>query len=299
MKNFSFSEEKIVTIEEGDTFYSLPEKFWISGFFFKLYLRLSPPTFTLQKWTYKIEPWKNLPEIINWLKKPISNDLNVTILEGRNIYDIDTKLTSLRLIKSGDFSKSSLSDFQQDFTFLKSARSLEGFLYPDTYSINPNNFSVSGFIKQMLINFNSKVIKKEYDLSSKEWLQIIKYASIVEKEEKAVSEKPTVAWILKKRVAQGWMIGADATVCYPYKLTFDECTPSFIVEHIADKNKYNTRTMAWLPETPISNPSFETIDSVIHSQDSEFFFYLHDSSGNIHYAKTNEEHVQNKNLYLK
>lgn len=102
-------------------------------------------------------------------------------------------------------------------------------------------------------------------------------ASIVEKEEKRADAKAVVAGILKKRVQEGWMIGADATVCYPYKLTFSQCTPAFIGMHIEDKNQYNTRTMQGLPMTPIANPSWETIYATINSESSPYYFYLHDN----------------------
>ena len=95
----------------------------------------------------------------------------------------------------------------------------------------------------MLKNFQDKVIsqlKKKY--SSEKLLEIITLASIVEKEEKNPSEKPTVAGILKKRLNENWMIGADATVCYPHKLTSEECK-MVVSKYIEEKNGYNTRTM--------------------------------------------------------
>jgi UPF0755 protein len=124
-------------------------------------------------------------------------------------------------------------------------------------------------------------------------------ASIVEKEEKSTKEKATVAWLLKKRLNENWFIWADATVCYPYELTFDECNPKFIWNHIQDKNNYNTRTKLGLPKTPICNPSNNSIEAVYNSKDTPYYYYLHDENWQIHYAKTNEEHVANKMLYIK
>jgi UPF0755 protein len=124
-------------------------------------------------------------------------------------------------------------------------------------------------------------------------------ASIVEKEEKSVKEKATVAWVLKKRMKENWFIWADATVCYPHELTFDECTPTFIGNHIQDENDYNTRNKLWLPITPICNPSNNSIEAVYNAKDSQYYYYLHDENWQIHYARTNEEHVANKMLYIK
>jgi cell division protein YceG involved in septum cleavage len=49
-----------------------------------------------------------------------------------------------------------------------------------------------------------------------------------------------------------------------------------ISEYINEKSEYNTRTMTGLPKTPISNPSFETIDATLNYKESEYWFYLHD-----------------------
>jgi UPF0755 protein len=93
------------------------------------------------------------------------------------------------------------------------------------------------------------------------------------------------------------MIWADATVCYPHKLTADECK-MVVSKYIKEKSEYNTRTMKWLPKTPIWNPSFDTINATLHSKETSYWFYLHDTStGKIYYAVTNEEHNVNKSKY--
>lgn len=297
------STENIIEIKKWDTYRSLADKLNINSNYLKIYLKFNPPKNDLQAWNYKVEKWLNLEWVINSLKNPITNDLQITILEWRNIYDIDNKLSNEWLIKSWDLinlNKNNLNDLKKEYIFLKNAQTLEWFLYPDTYAINPNNFKLETFINSMLQNFDKKVIK-ELDINphDEELQNNINIASILEKEEKSIKEKSLVAWILKKRLNENWFIWADATVCYPYKLTFDECTPNFIWNHISDINDYNTRTKLWLPKTPISNPSADTIEAVYNSKDSPYYYYLHDSNWQIHYAKTNEEHIANKMLYIK
>jgi cell division protein YceG involved in septum cleavage len=71
------------------------------------------------------------------------------------------------------------------------------------------------------------------------------------------------------------MIGADITVCYPYRLTAHECK-LVVSKYIRDKNEYNTRTMRGLPKTPIGNPSYDTIESTLNYNKTSYYFYLHD-----------------------
>jgi UPF0755 protein len=116
----------------------------------------------------------------------------------------------------------------------------------------------------------------------------------VEKEEKNTDEKPTVAWILKKRLNNNWQIWADITACYAYELTSQKCKME-LSSHISEKNDYNTRQMTGLPKTPIWNPSFETINATLNDKKTEYWYYLHNvNTGKIYYAKTNQEHEANK-----
>jgi UPF0755 protein len=105
--------------------------------------------------------------------------------------------------------------------------------------------------------------------------------------------------VLKKRYEENWQIGADATVCYPYGISSAECTPSFVLDKLYEKNEYNTRQMTGLPKTPISNPYVGTIKSTILSKDSTDYFYLHAPNGKIYYAETNAQHEANKSAYLR
>jgi UPF0755 protein len=55
-----------------------------------------------------------------------------------------------------------------------------------------------------------------------------------------------------------------------------------------------------LPATPIDNPQISSISAVINPKKTEYYYYLHDTTtGKIYYARTNEEHNQNKKLYIK
>ncbi len=297
------SKEQILEIKKWDSYYSLASKLDLNSNYLKVYLKLNPPARDLQAGNYKLKKWLNLIQVIESLKNPITNDLKVTILEWWNIYDIDNELSKNNFIQTWDLinlNKEKLSDFKKEFVFLSNTETLEWFLYPDTYSINPNNFSLEDFIKTMLSNFDKKVIKDLAINPNDTNLQNnIILASIVEKEEKSIKEKATVAWVLKKRLNENWFIWADATVCYPYELTFDECTPKFIWNHIQDKNDYNTRTKLGLPKTPICNPSADSIEAVYNAKNTPYYYYLHDENWQIHYAKTNEEHIANKMLYIK
>ncbi len=61
---------------------------------------------------------------------------------------------------------------------------------------------------------------------------------------------------------------------------------------------YNLRKASGLPPGPIANPGLESIQAALYPKESPYFYYLHDRAGEIHYAKTNDEHNENKAKYL-
>lgn len=302
--NFKLSENKTISIKSWDNLVlSLNRELWFDEFYLKIYLKLNPENkIQVQIWEYRLLKWENLESIIKTISYwAMSVDKKLTFLEWWNIFDIDEYLTKENLINSGEFISESknLDNYKNDFPFLNWALSLEWYLYPDTYFVNPNNFSLQDINKKMLENFKTKVYTSLLSTLTKTQInETIILASIVEKEERNLSEKSTVAWILIKRYKENWMIGADITACYAYNLTSEECRLN-LSKYIREKNDYNTRTMTGLPKTPINNPNIESIKAVLNPKSTPYYYYLHDSNGKVYYARTNEEHVRNKNLYLR
>lgn len=311
--NYSGFKEKeliyndlVIKIESGDNFYNLWNKIIeLDSLYYKIYIKSNKPDYDLKAWNYKIKWWSNILEVIDSLNKPITTELNITILEWWNIYDIDESLNKKWLINAGEYieyvtNKQKIVELSKFFKFIENQTTLEWFLYPDTYNVDSANFKINKFVINQLETFEKKVYDKILkNINNNKINDLINLASIVEKEERNVLEKPVVAWILKKRLNNNWKIWADITVCYPYRLTSEECK-MVISKYINEENDYNTRTMTWLPKTPIWNPSFNTIDATLNDKDTIYWFYLHNTvTWEIHYARTNEEHEENKRMYMR
>lgn len=159
-------------------------------------------------------------------------------------------------------SPSDPSSFEGEF--LNLAKSKQGYLFPETY-LFPYDASPSLIVNKMLATFDRKV--KGITLN-----QLI-MASLVEEETKTDLERPIVAGILDKRLKAGWPLQVDVAP--------------------------ETYKRLGLPQAPIANPGLISIKAVLTPEDSPYWFYIHDSSGNIHYAKTVEEHNLNISKYLK
>lgn len=255
---------------------------------------------------------------------PVIEYEDVKILEGWSIYDIDQFLASQNLAHEGDYiayvtdqdsiaTIASKYNFVQEFVDTKPSAwlpiSLEGLLYPDTYRIDLSKNTVYQLVALQLRAFQQKVYDTYYgdiywfsdalrasgysfDLRR---YNIVTLASIIEKEEHRNANKPTIASIFLNRIQNNMRIDADITLCYGLGTSYKKCTPSVIVQHLKDTwNLYNTRVHSWLTPWPIANPSQQTFDSLLHFSSSDYLYYLHDSSWQIYYGKTLEEHTANK-----
>ncbi|USN59442.1 MAG: endolytic transglycosylase MltG [Candidatus Peribacteria bacterium] len=110
------------------------------------------------------------------------------------------------------FAENDFYPLKKEFTFIADAETLEGFLYPDTYALDPKNITPETIARTMLKNFQTKILPPPTSpLLSKEGesgegvgggfnYETLILASIVEKEERNSNERPTVAGILKKRL---------------------------------------------------------------------------------------------------
>jgi len=204
--NILVKKETIIEIKKWEVANDLSEKLNINKNYLKLYLKQNNPDFELIIWKFKIEENSDITKVLDWLKEPlIEDEIDITLLEGWNIYDIDEYLVKQKLIEKWDYIKYSnniekIKELTKFFPFIEWLETLEWFLYPDTYRVVSNNFKINVFIIKQLENFENKIytkVLKEFDNENIE--EIINLASIVEKEEKNSSEKSTVAWILKKR----------------------------------------------------------------------------------------------------
>lgn len=180
--------------------------------------------------------------------------------------------------------------------FIASTKDKEGYLFPDTYFF----FSVatSGEVAATLEkNFakRTKEMEEEARMLGKNWHDILTMASIIEEETATDNDRHIVSGILWKRMEKGMPLQVDATFGY----TIGKGSLELTVSDLKSDSPYNTYVYKGLPPTPISNPGLASIDAALHPAVSNYFYYLSDKDGVIHYAKTFEEHKQNKLKYLR
>lgn len=307
-------DNQTITIEKGDTITKFFAKLsWGEKNMMKLWLRNHAEELPLlQEGNYQLDWTYTKQELLDLIAAwPQKNYIHVTVLEARSKYDIDAMLTEKNLISQWEYiakveNQIFINSLKEDFPFLQilpQGKSLEGFLYPDTYFLDENIDICEQLIKAQLKNFDKKIrsiYAKDFEVKGLQLspYQILILASVIENEEKLLSNKPVIAWIFVNRLTKGMRLDADVTLCYGLKITYNKCRENINANLNDASNVYNTRQNTWLMPTPISSPTADTLNALINYKKTNALYYLHDGNGTIHYAETLNQHNQNKERYL-
>jgi UPF0755 protein len=285
-------EPSIFIVRKGDGVKTIASKLSQEGLIrsstaFFIFVKVQGIERDLQAGDYRLTKSMSTPDIARELTHGIL-DVWVTTLEGWRVEEIATKLA-----KELDIPESE---------FLKVAR--EGYMFPDTYLI-PRDASAAAIADIFIANFNKKITPQMLEDAKKTGLtldEIVVMASIVEKEGKTQDDRPVIAGILYNRLHEDMPLQVDATL--QYILGYDSLEKTWWRKAIADADKkinspYNTYKYIGLPPSPIANPGIDAIMSAIYPKGTSYLYYIHDSKGLPHYAKTLEEHTQNVATFLR
>lgn len=245
-----------------------------SSLAFKVYVQLMGKQNKINAGEFRLSPSQNLFDVVETLQKgPV--ELWVTIPEGLRHEEIAAKFTK-GLGKDEAFTEE----------FIALTKDEEGYLFPETY-LFPKTVTSQAILNRMKQTFN---IKADEGITREQVIM----ASIIERETKGNAEKPIVAGILYKRIKNDWPLQVDATIQY--------AKGSWEPIYSADKelnSPYNTYKFQGLPPGPISNPGAASLKASVNPEESEYWYYIHDNGGQIHYASTFEEHNANIVKYLR
>lgn len=262
-----------------------------SALVFKIYLQFTGKAGSIQTGEFRLAPSLSLFQIVDQLFRG-PTEVWVTIPEGLRREEIAVRFTS-GLERDANFTAE----------FLKVSRGQEGMLFPDTYLFS-KDASVSAIVNKMVKTFDLKTANLSAipDLS---FNQRVVLASIIERETKTEEERPVVSGILINRLNEGMPLQVDASVQYAVaiencKLKIVNCVwwPVLSRDDLKISSGYNTYKYSGVPPTPICNPGISSLEAAFNPTETDFWYYIHDREGQIHYAKTLSEHNANVVKYL-
>lgn len=214
----------------------------------------------------------------------------VGIPEGSNILEIAQRLEEVKLCTAKDFLK-----IVHDKKFIQSAlgenvRSLEGYLFPDTYFFT----KIDGprvIARKLVQRFKDKTAHLTVPPG---WTrhQIVTLASIIEKETGAPEERPMISSVFHNRLDKKMKLQTDPTVIYAKYLETGVYEIKISRDDLMYMHPYNTYRIKGLPPGPISNPGYEAIAAAISPAPTDYLFFVSRNNGTHVFSKDYKDHVK-------
>lgn len=258
-----------------------------SDVFYKLLLVQSPQV-TFQPGSYQLKSHMSAKAALAALSDPTSKvSTRVSFPEGSTVKGIIARLANLSegTGVTGAQLEAAAADYKS-FGLPAEAPSLEGYLFPATYSIEPGQTA-----HQILQTFVTETFKRldAAGVPPADRHRVLTLAALTQKEGGPVADFTKVARVWDNRIAKGMKLQSDATVSYGAGSTSINTTPA---QRADASNPYNTYANPGLPVGPISNPGDAAIQATEHPADGTWLYFVvvNCSTGETAFSDTFAEH---------
>ena len=174
------------------------------------------------------------------------------------------------------------------------ATSLEGLLFPSTYSL-PRSAGAEGTVAAMSAQFGRAMdseIRAAAAQKGMSLLQVVTLASIIEKESARPDERPIISAVYHNRLKIGMPLQCDPTVIYAL-MQSGRWSGNIHKGDLQIDSRYNTYRYAGLPPGPIASPGREALDAAVHPADVKYLYFVSRNDGSHAFASTFAEHSRN------
>ncbi|MEB2279179.1 endolytic transglycosylase MltG [Lysinibacillus xylanilyticus] len=174
---------------------------------------------------------------------------------------------------------------------------LEGYLFPATYSYFEEKPSLESIVDEM-VGAMDKVVKNYNDALTEKKMsvhQLLTFASLLEREATAQTDRETIASVFYNRIDQGMPLQTDPTVLYALGSHKDRV----LYKDLEVDNAYNTYKNRGLPPGPIAGAGKTSIEAVLNPSKTDYLYFLADKKGVNHFSKTYDEHLLKVDKYIK
>jgi len=176
------------------------------------------------------------------------------------------------------------------------AKSLEGYLFPDTYKLTPGT-PTAKIVQLMIDNFRRHFgTEVPYITTGLGLHQTVILASIVESEARLPPERPVVASVYLNRLGKHMMLDADPTIIYALKLA-GRWDGNIRKPDLQMDSPYNTYRFPDLPPGPIANPGLASLKAAAAPAKTNFLYFVARHDGSHAFATNIADHNRNVQIY--
>ncbi|HEY1731724.1 MAG TPA: endolytic transglycosylase MltG [Terriglobales bacterium] len=251
---------------------------------------------TLKAGEYKFDQPASALEV--WRRLTVGDVYARTVVvpEGYNMFDIAAAVEQAGLGPASDFLIAARNDLFLIKDVDPDAKSLEGYLFPDTYQFTRINTSHE--IAAAMVHRFRREAQKIGLLGRSDIHSVVTMASIVEKETADPSERPLVAGVYYNRLNQHMTLAADPSVIYAALLT-GRYRGTIYASDLQYDSPYNTYKYPGLPPGPIANPGVASLQAAMHPKSTDYLYFVSDNNGHHRFARDLAEHARNVAAYRK
>ena len=290
---------------------------------FKIYCKLNNVT-NLQAGEYEFTKGMTLENIVKSLQagEVIDKTVKITFKEGRNMRSVAKTISEktnnsykdvMKVFEDKEYAK----ELVDEYWFLTNEildkdiyYPLEGYLYPDTYTLESKDVSVEDIIEKMLKHTDKILSEYKAEIKSSGYTvhKFLSLASVIENEGTNTKDRKGIARVFLNRIKAGMALQSDVTTYYAFKVNMGD--RNLTKKELNTYNKYNTRgpeMQGKIPVGPISNVSKSSMEALLNpSTDANVknaLFFVADKNGKIYFSNNNAEHesiirtLKNKGLW--
>ncbi|HKF59054.1 MAG TPA: endolytic transglycosylase MltG [Blastocatellia bacterium] len=259
----------------------------------RLYLTVTGRSSRLKAGDYKFTSPISPLEAIDKIRRGDVYYERVTIPEGFNTFEIADLLAA----KTGKATRDQFLALMADPSLIHdvdpSAKTLEGYLFPDTYNYSTRT-TAEDLIRTMVRRFDDvfgdawtrRAAELKMDVH-----QVVTLASIVEKEAKVPEDRPLIASTLTNRLRIGMPLAADPTFIYAAEMAHDYDGNPNQPRHRRRNSPYNTYLYPGLPPGPIASPGRASLEAALYPANTNYLYYvLAGADGHHKFSRTAAEH---------
>jgi UPF0755 protein len=203
-----------------------------------------------------------------------ANSVSVTIPEGYRLTQIAQVVQQKLGIPAKQFLAAAQSGRFSLSPYLPSGtKTVEGFLYPNTYDFVKGQTTADQVITTMLNQFKTVASHLPWQNAAKLHVtpyQVVSIASMIEREAKIEADRPRISSVIYNRLAKNMPLGIDATLEY----MFNEPPGGLTYAQLKTPGPYNTRLHPGLPPTPIASPGLPSLKAALEPAHTDFYYYV-------------------------
>jgi UPF0755 protein len=246
---------------------------------------------TLRAGEYRFDHPASMSEVYARIAKGDVFTRALIVPEGANIFDIAARLQQAGLGSAQDFVDAAVSQTGLIASLDPEARSLEGYLFPDTY-----RFQRKATPAQIAATMVRRFREKAAQLGLKGNMHaVVTMASLVERETAVDAERPLVASVFLNRLAKNMPLMTDPAVIYGLELQ-GRWRGKIYQSDLSFKTPYNTYLNRGLPPGPIANPGVKSLRAAMEPAKSDYLYFVAagaNPQGRSLFSRTLDEQARN------